>query len=159
MCTQELIWCSCGHGELLPIRPCPRGRMLSYCYTIVHGSHKLVVPGICSYCKSGLNQRRQLPTARPPPEIAAKVEENAEVEDRQKEVFENLLNDPEYWPDDGALPSAENGFELVDDTLSNMNDVMDTDFVDFELDPDLLEVAERTESKSASDKMEAVTSS
>ncbi|KXT11988.1 hypothetical protein AC579_4631 [Pseudocercospora musae] len=147
MCTQELIWCSCGHGEFLPIRACPRGRMLSYCYTIVHGSHKLIVPGECSYCKSGLNRRKQLPAARPPPDIAAKVEENAKIEDNQKDVFEKMLTDPEYWPDDGAFPTAENAFELVEDTVSNMNDVMDTDFVDFELDPELLELPLRTKSQ------------
>lgn len=60
MCTQELIWCSCSHGELLPIKTCPRAQRTGACWTVVHGDQKVVVDSVCTYCVLGLNEVRQL---------------------------------------------------------------------------------------------------
>ena len=66
MCTQHLIWCSCGHGEFLPIERCPSAIALGYCWTIVHGDHGIVLEPECSYCQAGLNATRPLQAlARP----------------------------------------------------------------------------------------------
>ncbi|KAK5133726.1 hypothetical protein LTR08_007480 [Meristemomyces frigidus] len=65
MCTQQLIWCACGHGEFLPIEKCSRAVSLGYCWTVVWGDSAVVIPGRCSYCKAGLNERKPLGKALP----------------------------------------------------------------------------------------------
>jgi hypothetical protein len=96
MCTQELMWCSCGHGEFFPIVRCPRATLLGACYIIVHGSQHPTRPRMpqCSYCAKGLNERHPLASARPE-EAGRLVAQNDEV------VLKKMLADPDYWPDDG----------------------------------------------------------
>ncbi|TKA83175.1 hypothetical protein B0A55_00711 [Friedmanniomyces simplex] len=43
MCTQKLIWCSCGHGEFLPIEKCSRAVKLGYCWTVIWGDSEEAV--------------------------------------------------------------------------------------------------------------------
>lgn len=65
MCTQRLIWCSCGHGEFLPIEKCRRAEKTGYCWTVVWGDHEVMVEMPCSYCKEGTG--RELGSAMPRP--------------------------------------------------------------------------------------------
>ncbi|CAK3931631.1 Hypothetical predicted protein [Lecanosticta acicola] len=97
MCTQELIWCHCGHGELFPIQTCSRAKLLGFCYTIVHGNHAVVVESDCSYCQAGLNGGRGgLGSARPVGEVARRVEE---LEDGGE--LGRLLEQSEGWKEEG----------------------------------------------------------
>ena len=75
MCTQEILWCACGHGEFLPIVKCPQAETVGFCFTVVHGDHRVVLPMKCSYCVSGQAERAALSTnARPEGELAALIE-------------------------------------------------------------------------------------
>lgn len=90
MCTQEIIWCSCGHGELLPIDMCAHAEAAGKCWTVVHGDHRIVLQMKCSYCLFGstvgageeeddyckINSTRPAlgTKARPEGELAKKIE-------------------------------------------------------------------------------------
>lgn len=124
MCTQELIWCSCGHGELLPINTCSRADLTGVCWTVVHGNHRLVVPMSCSYCKAGLHVRFPLAAAaRPEGELATSIENAAmdqQVEDELRRVDATVELDELKGVDEPA----------------ELGDVVKTDWADFNLDPD-----------------------
>jgi len=75
MCTQEIVWCSCGHGEFLPIIKCAQAEAVGVCFTVVHGDHRVVLPMECSYCISGQSEEASLnANARPQGELAAMIE-------------------------------------------------------------------------------------
>ncbi|KAK3115573.1 hypothetical protein LTR53_004933 [Teratosphaeriaceae sp. CCFEE 6253] len=72
MCTQQLIWCSCGHGEFLPIEKCAQAVARGYCWTVVWGDGVEAAPIAlpCSYCKEGWMGRRALGSAVPSAAVA-----------------------------------------------------------------------------------------
>ncbi|KAM0717442.1 hypothetical protein Q7P37_007294 [Cladosporium fusiforme] len=125
MCTQEIIWCSCGHGELLPIVKCLHTEVLDTCWTVVHGDHRIVVEMQCSFCRSGLTSSERLGTkARPEGQLAEKIEK-AKVE-KQQSFCEDLVG------------SAENCAENTAGQLPlELQDVVHTDWENFTLDPEL----------------------
>ncbi|KAK4544932.1 hypothetical protein LTR36_003837 [Oleoguttula mirabilis] len=79
MCTQQLIWCSCGHGEFLPIEKCSRATTVGYCWTVIWGDHNVVIPSRCSYCKAGLNAKGPLGSAWPVGELATSAGRSFQV--------------------------------------------------------------------------------
>ena len=93
MCTQQLIWCACGHGEILPIQKCMRAQLLGTCFVIIHGDHHIVLPNTCSYCKAGLQRTKPLGSARPRGSLVAKVEGAS-----GREELGRLLECPDAWP-------------------------------------------------------------
>lgn len=122
MCTQEIIWCSCGHGEFLPIIKCPQAESTGACYTVVHGDHRVVLPMKCSYCISGLFDGAALGTkARPEGELAAVIERKSEGQ---------------VGGDAGALEDAAVANSAGDLPLE-LGDVVNTDWSDFNIDPEL----------------------
>ncbi|KAF2164896.1 hypothetical protein M409DRAFT_56253 [Zasmidium cellare ATCC 36951] len=125
MCTQELIWCSCGHGEFLEIKKCRTGHLTGRCWTVVHGNHHLVVPAACSYCQSGLNKKKPLGSPRPRDELAKKVEANQDVE-LGKMLEEGLLEEAK-WLEECAGDGA----------FSSLEDVLSTDWSGFDLERDV----------------------
>ncbi|KAK4494144.1 hypothetical protein PRZ48_014442 [Zasmidium cellare] len=122
MCTQELIWCSCGHGEFLEIKKCRNGHLTGRCWTVVHGNHHLVVPAECSYCRNGLNRRKPLGSPRPRDELARKVEENQDVE--LGKMLEEGLEEAKLMEGCGG-----NDF--------GMEDVLSTDWSGFDLEKEV----------------------
>jgi len=123
MCTQQLIWCNCGHGEFLPIEKCTRATTTGYCWTIVWGDHSIIVPGSCSYCKQGLNKERPLGSALP------REQQGAVDVDQRKTTEESVV--------DGFL----GGTGLLTPPLE-LDDVINTDFTsDFDLSRDFWQYA------------------
>jgi len=133
MCTQEIIWCSCGHGELLPIIVCAHAEAVGTCWTVVHGDHRIVLQMKCSYCLSGvaddysgngtLAVAAALGTkARPEGELAAKIE----MMDRKRlasDDFDFSVGDGSGLADSaGELP-----LELGDVLGADWNDVVNLD--------------------------------
>ncbi|EME40688.1 hypothetical protein DOTSEDRAFT_136331 [Dothistroma septosporum NZE10] len=126
MCTQELIWCSCGHGEFLPIELCTTGQLIGTCWTIVHGDHNIVLQSRCSYCQAGLNRKGMLGSARPTDGIAERVEAGGRI-------GEGGMNGKEIDEFDGELgklleevetkTKEERSFEKF-----SFDDVMSTDW-------------------------------
>jgi len=55
MCTQELYWCRCGHGEFFPIVKCASADILGTCWIVVHGDKNTVLDCPCTYCAFGMN--------------------------------------------------------------------------------------------------------
>ena len=125
MCTQELIWCSCGHGELLPIFKCSTAEKTGVCWTVIHGDHRLVVEMRCSFCISGMKGRLAA-NARPQGGLAEKIESVVDGLEPEKGQLgqENKQEDDELLQTAGDIP-----WEL--------DDVMKTDWSEFCLDPDL----------------------
>lgn len=120
MCTQEIVWCSCGHGELLPIVRCQNAESTGKCWTVVHGDHRIVLQMKCSYCVSGCVEEVPLSTkARPEGELAAKIE--------NKSTEQNVGDALEY--DEAANEAGQLPPEL--------DDVVNTDWSNFSLDPEL----------------------
>lgn len=120
MCTQEIVWCSCGHGELLPIVKCDRADVTGVCFTVVHGDHRIVVHMQCSYCLTGPSERTTLGTkARPEGELAATIEKTNEGESEDAK--------PEM------RPSASKAREAPLDVI----DVSDWDWCDLGVEPEL----------------------
>lgn len=91
------------------------------CWTVVHGNHNLVVPAVCSYCRTGLNKRKPLGSPRPRDDLAKTVEENQDP-DLEKMLEEGL--EEAKWTDE-----CGNGF--------SMEDVMNTDWSNFDLEKDM----------------------
>jgi hypothetical protein len=117
MCTQEIIWCACGHGEFLPIIKCPQAEAVGVCFTVVHGDHRVVLPMKCSYCISGQSERAALDThARPEGELAAMIERK------------NGMSD---GVEDGAVANTDGDGPLEGE------DVTGTDWSGLDLDPEL----------------------
>ena len=120
MCTQEIVWCSCGHGEFLPIVKCPQAEAVGVCFTVVHGDHRVVLPMDCSYCISGQSERAALNTnARPQGELAALIERN----NANGAVSDGL--------EDGAVANTDR------DAALGVEDVAGADWSGFDLDPEL----------------------
>ena len=121
MCTQEIVWCSCGHGEFLPIVKCPQAEAVGVCFTVVHGDHRVVLPMDCSYCISGQSGRAALSTnARPQGELAALIERN----NANRATSDGL--------EDGAVANTDSGVTL------GVEDVASADWSSgFDLDPEL----------------------
>lgn len=120
MCTQEIVWCSCGHGEFLPINKCPRAEANGECFTVVHGDHRVVVQMKCSYCNSGLFEKAALSTkARPQGELAAMIEKKSE-----EEVLGNGL-------EDGVAANSAGEVTL------GLDDVVNADWSGLDIDPEL----------------------
>jgi hypothetical protein len=130
MCTQELIWCCCGHGELLPIVMCAHAETVGTCWTVVHGDHRIVLQMKCSYCLSGLaddcngsgTSTAALGTkARPEGELAAKIE----MKDRERLAGVEY----DFCEDDvGLVVSAgELPLELEDVVGADWTDVVNLD--------------------------------
>ena len=125
MCTQEIIWCSCGHGELLPIVMCAHAEAAGKCWTVVHGDHRIVLQMKCSYCLSGLADSSGTTTAlgtkaRPEGELAAKIE----MMDRER-----LAGEFDFCEDSGALAisTRELPLELEDLVGADRTDVVNLD--------------------------------
>lgn len=108
MCTQQLIWCSCGHGEFLPIEKCPNAEATGTCWIAIHGDHNVVVPMSCSYCNLGFSKECALGSAKPAAAILPMEESELGVEVEQ-------IPHMDFAPDD----------------------VLSTDFTDFNLDDEL----------------------
>jgi hypothetical protein len=134
MCTQEIIWCSCGHGELLPIVMCAHAEAVGKCWTVVHGDHRIVLQMECSYCLSGLaddysgsGTAAALATkARPEGELAAKIEKK----DRERLAGGEF----DFCEDDGGLGISAGELPLPLDS----EDVVGADWTDVvNLDPEL----------------------
>jgi hypothetical protein len=120
MCTQEIIWCSCGHGEFLPIIKCSQAEAVGVCFTVVHGDHRVVLPMKCSYCIAGQSEVAALNTnARPEGELAAMIDKKSET----GRVDDGL--------EDGAAANT------VGEVLLGVEDVANTDWSGFDLDPEL----------------------
>lgn len=120
MCTQEIVWCSCGHGEFLPITKCTRAETNGECFTVVHGDHRVVVQMKCSYCNSGLFEKPALNTkARPEGELAAMIENKSE---------EQALD---VGLEDGAAANSAGEVPL------DLDAVVNADWSGFDIDPEL----------------------
>jgi hypothetical protein len=120
MCTQEIVWCSCGHGELLPIIKCSQAEAMGFCFTVIHGDHRVVLQMKCSYCIAGLSKGAPLGTkARPEGELAAMIERESEGHG----LAAGLEDTTE------ANPAAEVPWGL--DEMGNV------DWAKFDLDPEL----------------------
>ncbi|KAF2723786.1 hypothetical protein K431DRAFT_218851 [Polychaeton citri CBS 116435] len=65
MCVQQIIWCACGHGEFLPVQPCPESAAIGNCWVVLYGDHRVVVDMACSYCQRGLQHVKPLGSAKP----------------------------------------------------------------------------------------------
>jgi hypothetical protein len=145
MCTQELVWCFCGHGELLPIVKCPNADLNGSCWTVVHGNHDFVVDLKCSYCKSGLPGNLAA-AVRPQGDLAKAIERNAEPQQEtpvslQKEYKETKA--PGIQQEMTAI-LPEDCMELSDQSLQTagevpweLDDVLKTGWSELCLDPDL----------------------
>jgi hypothetical protein len=129
MCTQEIIWCSCGHGELLPIVMCAHAEAAGKCWTVVHGDHRIVLQMKCSYCLSGLadecnsngtSTAAMGTKARPEGELAAKIE----MMDRER-----LAGEFDSCEDSGdlAISTGELPLELEDLVGADWTDVVNLD--------------------------------
>lgn len=119
MCTQEIVWCSCGHGELLPIVRCPHAQAVGKCWIVVHGDHRVVLQMKCSYCLNTPPGLRHLSTkARPEGELAMKIEEGERHEKQHAFMDDGITNTA------GAPPPE-------------LDDVVHTEWSDFSLDPEL----------------------
>ena len=117
MCTQELVWCNCGHGESLPIEKCSHAAKLGTCWVVVHGNHCIILEISCSYCKTGLNKKIPLESPIPHGELAKKMGRNAD------------LNHPRL--DKENIPEvtiAEEEPDLDPQLECGYNDVLSTDF-------------------------------
>ena len=95
----------------------------------MHGDHRVVIDMECSYCKTGLNERRPLGSPRTRGELAEKIESNCE---------EKVT--------DEACPQEVDGHSLlpitVNDPLAEFDDVLDCDFGDgFNLSDELWQYA------------------
>lgn len=120
MCTQEIIWCSCGHGEFLPIVKCSKAEATGVCFTVVHGDHRVVLPMECSHCISRQFERTVLnANARPEGELAAMIEK-----ENERETLGDGL-------EDGAAASTAEEVSL------GVGDVANTDWSGLDLDPEL----------------------
>ncbi|RMZ09151.1 hypothetical protein D0862_03708 [Hortaea werneckii] len=148
MCTQQLIWCCCGHGEFLPIEKCARAAKLGYCWTVVWGDHNVVIPSQCSYCKAGLNWKCPLGSAltqeqrRPDPS-----EPNNQTSTSSKQTLagnaigasdcgQGIADGLEtlQMPDDFAFDGPGKGLTTPPGELE---DILNTEFKDFDLSQDL----------------------
>lgn len=125
MCTQEVIWCACGHGEFLPIVKCQQAERTGICYTVLHGNHNIVVPVACSGCSSGLIRLLTHPSAQPK-ETLAKMNE---LKDEQQPTYKAVL--PGTKEDNAAEEEQKGGLP------EELADVVMTDFDNFTLDPEL----------------------
>ena len=131
MCTQEIIWCSCGHGELLPVVKCAHAEAVGMCWTVVHGDHRVVLQMKCSYCLSGLAEYNSSDTstilgtkARPEGKLAAKIEmkERERLAGLELEFCEEGGGDRDLSPPVGELP-----LELEDVVGTEWTDIVDLD--------------------------------
>lgn len=75
---QEVVWCSCGHGEFLPIVKCQQGEKTGDCWLVLHGDHRIVVPESCIYCLLHYNQTKLRLPAKPEEQLARQIEQNEE---------------------------------------------------------------------------------
>lgn len=103
------------------------------------------MPSRCPYCQKGFNERLLLPPAKPQPGslLAQKIGTNADP------VLEDLLKDPDSWPDDGekVIANLDVNYEKTfaeltgeDESLPmGMGDVLNCDFAGFDLDQELKE--------------------
>lgn len=161
MCTQQLIWCSCGHGEFLPIEKCQRATALGYCWTVVWGDHDVVIELPCSYCKAGLNRRKPLGKVRPAGEVTSAVETNAastvrsggRADGTTAACMSTGQDAVPVTPIDLAVPELRDSCELhqhiaptavmvsevgLPTPPHDWEDILGTDFTgDFDLDPEL----------------------
>jgi hypothetical protein len=113
MCTQEIVWCSCGHGEFLPIIKCPQAEAVGVCFTVVHGDHRVVLPMECSYCISGQSEEVSLnANARPQGELAAMIERKNEMGDGVEDgAAANTVGDGSL-EGEGLVGADWSGFDL-----------------------------------------------
>lgn len=139
MCTQEIIWCACAHGELLPIVKCAHAELLGTCWTVVHGDHRVVVQMRCSYCLSlgagglsagfgaceggnGLGGK-----ARPEGELAGRIEGLTKEGVERGGVGGEREDAGEVWVGEDAEGQVP----------AELRDVVNTDWEGFTLDPEL----------------------
>lgn len=148
MCTQQLIWCCCGHGEFLPIEKCARAAKLGYCWTVVWGDHKVVIPSRCSYCKAGLNEKCPLGSALTPERrTLANPKPNKQTNTALEEALvrhDTGMSDCGYgiadglkafqMPEDFAFENASKGLTT---SPGEVEDILNTEFKDFDLSQDL----------------------
>jgi hypothetical protein len=114
MCTQEIIWCKCGHGEFLPVTKCSIGKQFDDCWLVLHGDHRIVVEMDCSYCKAGLDKILHLRSPRPRADLANQIETSTNTT--------MALARQESGLEEGSMSgSGEIG-------NSSVTDVLDTDF-------------------------------
>ncbi|RMY95275.1 hypothetical protein D0861_00775 [Hortaea werneckii] len=131
MCTQQLIWCCCGHGEFLPIEKCARAAKLGYCWTVVWGDHKVVIPSRCSYCKAGLNEKCTLGSALTPERRTLNNPKPSTPVCGQG-VADGL--ETFQMPENFAFENASNGLTT---SPREVEDILNTEFKDFDLSQDL----------------------
>lgn len=147
MCTQELIWCSCGHGEFLPIVKCVSADILGTCWTVVYGDRDVVLDMKCSYCTMGFNDRVALsantrPDANRDQKMMEKWQEEADEQEKQimgrgTEQTEMKMEVPtDENKEDVAMGEASG--EMAD---TGLDDVLDTDWDQFFADKDLWQYA------------------
>lgn len=98
----------------------------------MHGDYRVVLPGKCSYCLAGLNEKKQLLSPRPEGWLASKIEEgNAEPKIDPLLLQDISMADQTVERRNGsALPVCESG---LGDPLPEMEgfdfeDVLSTDF-------------------------------
>lgn len=117
MCTQEVIWCACGHGEFLPIVKCQQAELTGVCFIMLYGDHRIVVPVVCSWCRLNPHARR-----RSDEERGLALTKMFEVNNEQQPTV-NERN--------------TTGTEQKGDPPQELADVVMTDFEDFTLDSEL----------------------
>ena len=127
MCTQELIWCSCGHGELLPIVKCATAHSTGHCWTVIHGDHSIVIQMKCTYCNMGLQEHMPLPPAKPEGELARTIESKAGTGTLDPSL--------EVKPAE-TVDLEESSFEPTEPPW-DLDDVLNPDFLDFDLNSEL----------------------
>ena len=103
---------------------CVQAEAFGVCFTVVHGDHRVVLPMECSYCISGQSNRAALNTnARPQGELAAMIERK------------NGLGHSGNGIENGAVANDAR------DVPAEVEDVANTDWSGFDLDPELWQYA------------------
>ncbi|RMY34918.1 hypothetical protein D0865_14046 [Hortaea werneckii] len=134
MCTQQLIWCCCGHGEFLPIEKCARAAKLGYCWTVVWGDHDVVIPLQCS----ALTQEQRRPDHAEPNKqtsttLAQPLVGNAIGASGGGQGVADGLETLQR-PDDFAFDNPSKGLTT---SSGELEDILNTELKDFDLAQDL----------------------
>lgn len=146
MCTQELIWCSCGHGEFLPIVKCESAEILGTCWTVVYGDRDIVLEMKCSYCTKGFMDRVALSAnARPDADRDQRMIGDCRQEAKEGDIVknENVSSETTKVHEDGVKDVAMEETASVNGAprQEEIEDALETDWDKFFVGQDMWQYA------------------